>query len=223
MYSHRLHTLAQPVVGPARPLVELAGQAVPIPVHALCCDVSRRLGSRHPCSRGSGLPPERWRVERERTLLAVVEGSLVRRDRLDRSNPGRARCRRESLGAAPAARRPGDLSSDALDHTRNKGAARRRRWFAVPVSLSRWASSGRGSLLGVLLLDGWLSGMLGQRKQAGELYEQLLGYRNDLGLLSEQIDPGTKELMGNFSQALLHIGVLGSAINLARGKVPKEP
>jgi alpha,alpha-trehalase len=65
--------------------------------------------------------------------------------------------------------------------------------------------------------------MLGQRKQADELYEQLLGYRNDLGLLSEQIDPGTKELMGNFSQALLHIGVLGSAINLARGKVPKEP
>jgi GH15 family glucan-1,4-alpha-glucosidase len=55
----------------------------------------------------------------------------------------------------------------------------------------------------------------GQVEEAQLLFEKLLGYANHLGLYSEEI--GLKgELLGNFPQALTHLGLISAAFNLNR-------
>jgi GH15 family glucan-1,4-alpha-glucosidase len=66
----------------------------------------------------------------------------------------------------------------------------------------------------------WLADALsldGRYDQAAELFERLLGMRNDLGLLAEEYDPGTRRLLGNYPQAFSHIALVNSALNLANG------
>jgi GH15 family glucan-1,4-alpha-glucosidase len=62
----------------------------------------------------------------------------------------------------------------------------------------------------------------GRRDEAAELFERLLSIRNDLGLLSEEYDPGSKRLLGNFPQAFSHVGLVNSARNIAAGEGPAE-
>jgi len=60
--------------------------------------------------------------------------------------------------------------------------------------------------------------LLGRREEAEALFERLLGLTNDLGLLSEEYDPASGRLVGNFPQAFSHVGLVNSALNLARGE-----
>ena len=46
---------------------------------------------------------------------------------------------------------------------------------------------------------------------AQQLLNQLVGYANDLGLLSEEYDPDTRRLAGNFPQAFSHLGLIRAA------------
>ena len=65
----------------------------------------------------------------------------------------------------------------------------------------------------------WLAAVLaqqGRRDEAVELYERLLGLRNDLGLISEEYDPERSRLVGNFPQAFTHIGIVETAFTLSR-------
>jgi GH15 family glucan-1,4-alpha-glucosidase len=57
----------------------------------------------------------------------------------------------------------------------------------------------------------------GRRAEADALFARLLALRTDLGLLAEEYDPAAGRLVGNFPQAFSHIGLLGTALNLARG------
>jgi GH15 family glucan-1,4-alpha-glucosidase len=49
---------------------------------------------------------------------------------------------------------------------------------------------------------------------ARDAFERLLSYRNDLGLLAEEIDPETGDALGNFPQAFTHIGLISAAVSL---------
>jgi GH15 family glucan-1,4-alpha-glucosidase len=60
----------------------------------------------------------------------------------------------------------------------------------------------------------------GRLEQAHDLYQSLCARTSPLGLLSEQIDPATGILIGNFPQAFSHIGIIASGVNLARAGVP---
>jgi GH15 family glucan-1,4-alpha-glucosidase len=54
----------------------------------------------------------------------------------------------------------------------------------------------------------------GEVERARELFERLLGFCNDVGLLAEEIDPHSGELIGNFPQAFSHLGLIQAAIAL---------
>ena len=54
----------------------------------------------------------------------------------------------------------------------------------------------------------------GEVERARELFERLLGFCNDVGLLAEEIDPHTGEMLGNFPQAFSHLGIIQAAIAL---------
>ena len=56
---------------------------------------------------------------------------------------------------------------------------------------------------------------LGRREEARALFENLLACRNPHGLLSEHIDPATRELWGNFPQTYSMVGLINSATRLS--------
>jgi GH15 family glucan-1,4-alpha-glucosidase len=55
----------------------------------------------------------------------------------------------------------------------------------------------------------------GRRREAEALFERLLSLRNDLGLLSEEYEPRSGRLVGNFPQAFSHLALVHSASVLA--------
>ena len=57
---------------------------------------------------------------------------------------------------------------------------------------------------------------LGRREEARDLFESMLARRNPLGLLSEDIDPKTGELWGNFPQTYAMVGLIHSAVRLSK-------
>jgi GH15 family glucan-1,4-alpha-glucosidase len=57
---------------------------------------------------------------------------------------------------------------------------------------------------------------LGRRDEARAMFETVLARRNPLGLLSEDIDPHTGELWGNFPQTYSMVGLINSAMRLSR-------
>jgi alpha,alpha-trehalase len=58
--------------------------------------------------------------------------------------------------------------------------------------------------------------LAGQVERGRELFERLLGYLNDVGLLAEQIDPASGGQVGNFPQAFSHMGLINSALQIDR-------
>ena len=57
---------------------------------------------------------------------------------------------------------------------------------------------------------------LGRAGEARAAFERLLARRNHLGLLSEDIDPATDELWGNYPQTYSMVGIISSALRLSR-------
>jgi alpha,alpha-trehalase len=71
----------------------------------------------------------------------------------------------------------------------------------------------------------WLVSSLakaGDVERAEALFDELVSYANDVGLLAEEIDTATGEQLGNFPQAFSHIGLIVAAyeIDKARGEAP---
>jgi GH15 family glucan-1,4-alpha-glucosidase len=67
----------------------------------------------------------------------------------------------------------------------------------------------------------WLVACLaqaGEVERAEELFGQLTGYANDLGLLAEEIDTANDEQLGNFPQAFSHIGLIKAAYEVDKAK-----
>ena len=65
----------------------------------------------------------------------------------------------------------------------------------------------------------WYIGALasiGRAGEARELFENMLACRNSLGLLSEDIDPQTGALWGNFPQTYSMAGIINAATRLSK-------
>ena len=70
------------------------------------------------------------------------------------------------------------------------------------------------------LVDNYI--MQGRYTQARQLFDRLLAHCNDVGLLSEEFDPVTGRMLGNFPQAYSHVGVINCALNLTRSTSPAD-
>ena len=57
---------------------------------------------------------------------------------------------------------------------------------------------------------------IGRIGEARELFENMLSLRTPLGLLSEDIEPGTGELWGNFPQTYSMAGIINTAVRLSK-------
>ncbi|HLT90267.1 MAG TPA: glycoside hydrolase family 15 protein [Woeseiaceae bacterium] len=57
---------------------------------------------------------------------------------------------------------------------------------------------------------------MGRTEEARDLFENMLACRNHLGLLSEDIDPNTNDLWGNFPQTYSMAGIINAAVRLSR-------
>jgi GH15 family glucan-1,4-alpha-glucosidase len=62
--------------------------------------------------------------------------------------------------------------------------------------------------------------LLDRHDDARRLFERLLALRNDVGLLSEEYDPGRGRFLGNFPQSFSHIALINTAHNLMRETGP---
>jgi len=72
-----------------------------------------------------------------------------------------------------------------------------------------------------LLCTFWLAhahALAGNLARAREILTNAAGFANDLGLLAEEVDPGTGALLGNFPQALSHIGLVNAAWAIAEAE-----
>jgi GH15 family glucan-1,4-alpha-glucosidase len=57
---------------------------------------------------------------------------------------------------------------------------------------------------------------IGRADEARDLFENMLSLRNPLGLLSEDIQPGSGELWGNFPQTYSMAGIINAAVRLSK-------
>lgn len=75
-----------------------------------------------------------------------------------------------------------------------------------------------------LLCTFWLAqaqALAGEVRQARTTFEQAIAYANDVGLLSEEVDPVSNELLGNFPQAFSHIGLVNAAWAISQAELAK--
>ncbi|CAN5302812.1 glycoside hydrolase family 15 protein [soil metagenome] len=71
----------------------------------------------------------------------------------------------------------------------------------------------------------WLAdnyALRGDREKAREVFDRLAALCNDVGLLSEEYDPKSRRLVGNFPQAFSHVGLVNTAMNLSLPDGPAE-
>jgi GH15 family glucan-1,4-alpha-glucosidase len=77
-----------------------------------------------------------------------------------------------------------------------------------------------------LLCTFWLAQALalaGQPDRAHDVFERAAAFVNDVGLLSEEVDTSTGELLGNFPQAFSHIGLVNAAWAISEAQRPRSP
>ncbi|MEU7753418.1 glycoside hydrolase family 15 protein [Micromonospora sp. NPDC049101] len=79
----------------------------------------------------------------------------------------------------------------------------------------RWSTDPGGFLLCSFWLVECLV-MAGETPRAEALFERVVGYANDVGLFSEQVDLTTGEQLGNTPQALSHVGLINAAWRLTK-------
>jgi alpha,alpha-trehalase len=67
----------------------------------------------------------------------------------------------------------------------------------------------------------WLAECLaraGEIERARVLFDRMASCANDVGLLSEEVDPATGELLGNYPQAFTHIGLIHAGLAIAEAE-----
>jgi GH15 family glucan-1,4-alpha-glucosidase len=75
-----------------------------------------------------------------------------------------------------------------------------------------------------LLCTFWLAHALalcGEVERAREVFGRAMAFANDVGLLAEEVDGATGELLGNFPQAFSHVGLVNAAWAIAQAEAAR--
>jgi GH15 family glucan-1,4-alpha-glucosidase len=165
---------------------------------------------------GQRADPARWAAAREEVRAAIVEQSWS-----------------QELGAYAGA-----FGSDELDASvlllplvGFLPATDPRMWATIKAVESQLDAGGlirrwAGDPYGFVICTYWLVECLamgGEPERADMLFRRTTGYANDLGLLAEQANPETGELLGNMPQAFSHVGLINAAWRLAHPTPDPEP
>ncbi|MGI8678969.1 MAG: glycoside hydrolase family 15 protein [Jatrophihabitans sp.] len=78
----------------------------------------------------------------------------------------------------------------------------------------RWSAEPNGFLICTYWLVECLA-LSGDSARAEDVFRRTTSYANDLGLLSEQADQASRDLLGNFPQAFSHVGLINAAWRIA--------
>jgi GH15 family glucan-1,4-alpha-glucosidase len=157
-------------------------------------------------------PLQAWEVERDRIRNAIVEHGFD-----------------SELGAFRRAFGKSELDSSALLLPRYGLLPHDEPRVARTVrAIRERLSAGNGLLRRYVLPDGlpgnegafaacsfWLAECLarqGRRDDAHVVFEQVTAHAGDLGLLSEEIDPQSGELLGNYPQVFTHLALIRAAV-----------
>ncbi|MBV8561470.1 MAG: glycoside hydrolase family 15 protein [Actinobacteria bacterium] len=147
-----------------------------------------------------------WREQRDRVHRFVEE-----------------RCWSDELGAYAAAAGGDDLDAAVLRGVRMGYPEQERLGRTVDAILERlsaggpllWRTTGHVGTEGAFLACSfWAVEALARLERVDEaraMMDELLPYANDVGLLSEQVDPKSGELLGNFPQGLSHLALVNAA------------
>jgi GH15 family glucan-1,4-alpha-glucosidase len=90
--------------------------------------------------------------------------------------------------------------------------------FVMRYSQAEGSDGLSGTESAFIICSFWLAddlALMGRLDEARELFNRLLAIRNDVGLLSEEYNPATHRLLGNFPQAFSHVGLINTAHNLS--------
>jgi GH15 family glucan-1,4-alpha-glucosidase len=86
----------------------------------------------------------------------------------------------------------------------------------------RWPSDRSGFLICTYWLVECLV-LAGENERAQRWFETATSHANDLGLLSEEADPASGELLGNYPQTFSHVGLINAAWRLGNPGAPAVP
>jgi len=65
--------------------------------------------------------------------------------------------------------------------------------------------------------------LCGRLSDARDLFQHLISFANDLGLMSEEVDVETGMSLGNYPQAFTHIALINAAMRLAEARRGRKP
>ena len=108
------------------------------------------------------------------------------------------------VGFLPATDKRMRATIDAVEHHLGAGGLVR-----------RWGDDPSGFLICTYWLVECLA-LAGEQARADMWFRRATAHANDLGLLSEEADPKTGELLGNYPQAFSHVGLINAAWRLGQ-------
>ena len=158
---------------------------------------------------GEGADEPRWRAARDEIHAAVLEQAWSRQ-----------------LGAYAGAFASDDLDASVLllPVVDFLPADDERMWATIEAVerqlgdgglVRRWPSDPSGFLICTYWLVECLA-LAGETERAQAWFERATDHANDLGLLAEEADPDSGELLGNFPQAFSHVGLINAAWRLSQ-------
>jgi len=158
---------------------------------------------------GEGADEPRWRAARDEIHAAVLEQAWSRQ-----------------LGAYAGAFASDDLDASVLllPVVGFLPADDPRMWATIEAVerqlgdgglVRRWPSDPSGFVICTYWLVECLA-LAGEAERAQVWFERATDHANDLGLLAEEADPDSGELLGNFPQAFSHVGLINAAWRLSQ-------
>jgi len=162
---------------------------------------------------GAGANPDAWAKARDAVRAAVLDQAWSERAGAYTGAFGSDELDASALLLPLVGFLPGDdermrATVDAVERELGEGGLVR-----------RWGSDRSGFLICTYWLVECLV-LAGEPDRARSLFLRAGGYANDLGLLAEEADPRTGELLGNYPQAFSHVGLVNAAWRLGRPTIP---